>query len=165
MREAANKLYNNLSEQLNLYNYMCRMSIEKKEIIIKGSPDCLIELDRCIEAVACRILELEQDRQKILLGQVNSGAKLSEFINKLDKKTAPSFNKLRTDLINVMQEIQKINNLNIYLINSSIKWIEHSVRTITNHVLPESASYNAKGRNLNRSTYNYSMSGIVEKDA
>lgn len=165
MRETANKLYNNLSEQLNLYNYMCRMSLEKKEIIIKGSPDCLIELDRCIEAVACRILELEQDRQKMLSGHINNGSRLSEFINKLDRKTASPFNKLRSELINVMQEIQKINNLNIYLINSSIKWIEHSVRTITNHVVPESASYNARGKNLNRSTYDYSMSGIVEKDA
>jgi len=165
MRETATKLKNNLSEQLNLYNYMGRLSAEKKEIIIKGVPDNLMEVDRCIEAVACRILELEQDRRKILDGHIDQDSKLGDFINKLDNKAAAPLKKVREELLKSMKEIQKINNLNVYLINNSIKWIEHSVNTITNHFVPESASYNARGKTVNRSTYDISsISTLVERD-
>ena len=64
-----------------------------------------------------------------------------------------------------MSNIQRINNMNVYLINSSIKWIEHSVNTIANVLAPECSAYNRSGRALTKSPYNMNKSSIVEHEA
>jgi flagellar biosynthesis/type III secretory pathway chaperone len=164
MKKVATKLKDNLSEQLNLYKYMDHLTLEKKELIIKGKVEELAELDRHIESVTCQILELEQNRLLLLETDSSKDTKLSDFIKKLDKESAVVLTDLRTQLIAVMDRIQKVNTINIDLIDNSIKWIEHSVTTIANIIAPESASYNYRGKALTNSPYNLNASGIVERD-
>lgn len=160
------KLENNLSEQLNYYNQMNSLTEEKKDLIIKGDAESLAELDRRIESIACHVLELEKKRFDILAGKVQKESKLSEFITQLDERLAKPLTELRKKLIDVMGQIQKKNELNVYLINNSIKWIEHSVSTIANVIAPESAAYNFRGRVLTNSPYNnFNTSSIIEHDA
>lgn len=163
MQKAATLIKNNLSEQLTLYRYMDRLTMEKKALIVKGDAESLSELDKHIEAVTCQILELEQSRLKILDSHHSKDSKLTDFIKTLDSKTAEPLVTLQDQLINTIKDIQKVNNLNVYLIRNSIKWIEHSVSTIANVIAPESAAYNARGKSL--SSYNMSSPGIVEHDA
>lgn len=166
MDKLVKNLQNNLSEQLKYYKYMDRLSLEKKDVIIKGDTETLSEIDRNIEAVACQIIEIEQERLKLLKGHITRESKLTDFIKKLDPESAKMLNNIREELILVVRNIQKVNNVNIYLIKNSIKWIEHSVATIANVIAPESASYNATGRALtNKNFCSLNSSGIVEHNA
>jgi flagellar biosynthesis/type III secretory pathway chaperone len=165
MLKVATQLKDNLSEQLKLYKYMDKLTAEKREIIIKGDAESLSEMDKVIEAVACQILELEQNRLSVLEGYVSRESSLSEFIKKLDPEISTALSDIREQLIGVMQNIQKMNKQNIYLIDNSIKWIEHSIMTIANVISPESAAYNQKGKALTSSTYNISSSGMIEHEA
>lgn len=166
MEILATKLENNLTEQLSYYNQMNNLTEEKKDLIIKGDAEALADLDRHIESIACHVLELEQKRFDILAGKVDKESKLSDFINQLDEKLAVPLTVLRRNLMVVMAQIQKKNELNVYLINNSIKWIEYSVSTIANVFAPESAAYNFKGKVLTNSPYNnFNTSAIIQHDA
>ncbi|MGD9580048.1 MAG: flagellar protein FlgN [Vampirovibrionia bacterium] len=166
MEFLASKLENNLSEQLKFYNQMNDITKLKKELIIKGDAESLAELDRRIESIACQVLELEQKRFEILDGKVAKESKLSDFISQLDEKISKPLDSLRRKLKKVMSEIQRTNEINVYLINNSIKWIEHSVATIANVLAPESAAYNFRGKVLTNSPYtNFNTSTIIEHDA
>lgn len=167
MKTIANKLKNNLLEQLNFYNYMERLTTEKKDLIIKGDAESLAELDKNIEAVACQILELEEKRLKLLEGRISKNSRLSDFIIMLEPDVAEPLKEIGQQLLDVMTNIKKLNDINIYLIKNSIKWIEYSVATIANALAPESAAYNASGKALSNSPYNntISSSNIVEHEA
>jgi hypothetical protein len=164
MLKIATKLKENLLEQLNLYKYMDRLTLEKKEVIIKGHAEYLSEIDKNIEAVACQLLELEQKRLQLVSNYVSKDTKLSEFIDKLDPEVSLSLKDIREQLVGVMENIQKMNKLNLYLINNSIKWIEHSISTIANVIAPESASYNANGKSVTNSPYSLNPTGIIEHE-
>ena len=97
---------------------------------------------------------------------LSKDSRLSEFIKKLDPDLAEPLTDLRKRLVEVIAYIQKMNRLNIYLIESSIKWIEHSVTTIANVLSPESAAYNANGKPLTTSAYsNFKPANIIEHEA
>lgn len=162
MKKLAMQVKNNLSEQLNLYKYIDRLTLQKKELIIKGDAESLAEIDKHVQTVLCELISLEQKRLRLLGGQLDKNAKISDFIKRLDPDTAEPLNTIRLQLINVMKNIEKLNKLNVYLIQNSIKWIEHSVTTITNVFLPESAAYNANGRVLTNTPYYMDTSGLIE---
>ncbi|MEW5819969.1 MAG: flagellar protein FlgN [Cyanobacteriota bacterium] len=166
MRTLVNTLKNNLSEQLNHYENMDKLTEQKKELIIKGDVESLADLDKQIESIACHVLDLEQRRVKLLGRYVTKESRLSDFLMVVEPDLAKPLNQLREKLLNVMANIKKTNQLNVYLINNSIKWIEHSVNTISNVLAPESAAYNSYGKALTTLSYgNYSSPKIVEHEA
>lgn len=162
MKNLAIQVKNNLHEQLNLYNYVDRLTTHKKELIIKGDADGLVELDKHIQAVLCELIALEQKRLRLLHGHIDKNAKLSDFTQNLEPELAKPLDDVRLQLLEVMKKIDKLNRLNIYLIKNSIKWIEHSVTTIANVLLPESAAYGATGRALNNIPSYVDSSGLIE---
>ncbi len=165
MKTIVRKLKHNLTDQLNYYKVMEQLTIEKKDLIIKGDADALAELDKTIEAVACQALGLEQDRLSLLGGVANRSSKLSDFIKMIGPELGSPLEELRTQLMEVMANIQRVNNMNIYLIKSSIKWIEHSVTTIANVLAPECSAYNRAGKAMTTSPYNMNKSSLVEHEA
>lgn len=162
MKKIAANLENNLSEQLKLYNYLDRITDDKKVLIIKGDAESLAVLDRQIETVTCELLELEKKRLNLLKGLISKESKLSDFINLLDPEFAKPLSELRERLTDVMARIQHKNKANIFLIENSIKWVQHSIKTIVNVISPESAAYNFKGRVQTKSIYEMDSSGIIE---
>lgn len=166
MKEIATRLKNNLSEQLKYYQDIDKLSLEKKELIIKGDAEALSELDKRIESAACQVLDLEQKRLKLLEAHLSKNSRLSDFIKKLDPELARPLNDLRNQLLSVMQSIQRLNDVNVYLIENSIKWIEYSINTIANVLSPESSAYNANGKALTTLPYsNRSNSSLIEHEA
>jgi flagellar biosynthesis/type III secretory pathway chaperone len=166
MRNLANNLKNNLSEQLGHYEKMEKLTDHKRELIVKGDVESLSELDKQIETVACHVLELEQKRVTLLERFATKDSRFSDFLMVLEPELAKPLNELREKLMAVMANIKKMNEVNVYLINNSIKWIEHSVNTISNILSPECSAYNARGRALTTSCYgDYASSKIVEHEA
>lgn len=165
MSNFTKELQLNLSEQLTLYKEMERLTESKKTLIIKNDADALADVDRKIEEVACKALELEQKR----LAQVGSimprETKVSEIIKNLPEQEARIIKPIKDELSQVTSNIYKLNQLNMELIESSIKWIRFSVNAISNSLRPESSSYTRYGKTITPTTYDMCSSGLVEHQA
>lgn len=167
MKYFARQLESNLKQQLKYYEEMEELSIEKKNLIIKGDAEKLATLDRNIESLACQVLTLEQKRLQIQQETFSKDAQIVDIVKNLPDADANIINEIRLKLKSTLSNIQKINTMNIYLIENSIKWIEHSVTTIANYLAPESAAYTFQGKSITKSpyTYNFSSSSTIEQEA
>lgn len=167
MKYFAKQLESNLKQQLKYYEEIEELSLEKKDLIIEGNAEKLTTLDRNIESLACQLLNLEQKRFQLLEGNFPKNTLIPDIIGKLPSEEANNINDIRLKLKTTLSNIQKINTMNINLIENSIKWIEHSVATIANYLIPESAAYTFQGKSITKSpyTYNFNSSSTIEQKA
>lgn len=166
-KNLAKHLESNLKQQLNYYKEIETLSENKKDLIIKGDAEKLATLDRSIESLTCQVLALEQKRFKMLDGKYARDAKLADIINHLGSDNKTILHDIRINLKKVLTNIQKLNKMNVYLIENSIRWIEHSVTTIANFLIPESAAYTFQGKTVTQSpyTYDFNSSSTIEQEA
>ena len=98
MKTIVKKLKYNLTDQLNYYKVMEKLTAEKKDLIVNGDIDSLSELDRTIEALACQILELEQNRLSLMAGVSTRDSRLSDFIKMIGPEFGTPLDELRIQL-------------------------------------------------------------------
>ena len=129
MRKKILELEQILEQEIDACSQLEKYIIEKKEYLVKGDIDGLIQADSQLEKYNEAVKKLEEKRQDLY----PENPPLE--IIKLEKK-------LKEKLIS----IENYNNINAELLKHALKILESSFLSITKVLVPESASYNNRGQ-------------------
>lgn len=129
MRNEILELEKILEQEINACSQLEKYITDKNELLVKGDIEGLIKTDKELEKYNEAVKKLEEKRQEI-------------YPDRHPPQLKTQVDKLKTKLIN----IEKLNNINAELLNHSLKIIEGSILSITKVLVPESSSYNRKGK-------------------
>ncbi|MCK7521074.1 MAG: flagellar protein FlgN [Ignavibacteriales bacterium] len=153
-----------LDQEIQAYSALEKYIIDKKDSLISGNIDQLRSIDTEIEHLNSKMLELESKRKLVNSSIGNENLTLKEIIEKIekeDKTKAERFSNIRDNMKNLSENIQKQNNINLQLIEHSLKMLENSVTSIAKALMPEMSSYNNIGKKDNSN--NISVSSIIRE--
>ncbi len=145
MRNEILELEKILEQEIDACNNLEKYIIEKNDYLIKGDIEGLIKTDVELEKYNEAVKKLEQKRQEIYPD--NPPAHIEE---------------LKQDLKNKLISIEKKNLLNSELLKHALKIVASSITSITKVLVPESSSYNCKGK-ISREENTQTISSIVHE--
>jgi hypothetical protein len=147
-----------LDSEIELYNRIEVLMAEKKQAIVLGDLDKLIQLDNVIEQLTEHARDLEKERLALMVQMGRDGETLREFIDSLESgEDAVMLNHARAQLINTMDGIKRLSKSNRDLLTQSIRFIEQSIDVIASILAPKGPSYKdirTSGRNASESELN-----------
>lgn len=162
MERDINELEQILDGEIDAYSRLEKCVMDKKDILIKGDMDALRKIDAQLENHIVLVSKLEKQRQ-IVISRIGCGTStLRDIIDGVNnKESASSLDKKLLNLKDLVFNVKRYNDINAELIKHSLKLIEHSVVSIANVLMPESSSYNGKGRaKTDRKNQNISISSV-----
>lgn len=131
-----------LNEEIALYNRIEQHLAEKKQHIIQGNLEQLVQVDNELEKLSQQGKVLEQERLALMVSIGREGETLREFIASLESgEDSHLLNQARTRLIETTNSIKTLSKTNRDLLTQSIRFIEQSVNVIASILAPEGASY------------------------
>jgi len=145
MRNEILELEKILEQEIDACNHLEKYIIEKNDCLIKGDIDGLIKTDVELEKYNEAIKKLEQKRQELCPD--NPPAHIES---------------LKQDLKNKLINIEKTNLLNSELLKYALKIVESSITSITKALVPESTSYNSRGK-MNRDENTGTISSVIHE--
>ncbi len=135
--EEANELIKILENQLKLYEKLCELCKQEKEVIVEGDLKGLEEIVQKEEEVFTQMRIWEKLRLKVLTSlkekfSLPEKTTFSEVIEKLrDFPSFPKLNSLREKIISKIKEISQINRENISLLEYSVRLIDECFSKLT----------------------------------
>ncbi len=145
MRREILELEKILEREINACSQLEKYITEKNDYLIKGDIEGLIKTDIELEKYNEAVKKLEEKRKEIYPDNP------PQYIKNLK-------NKLKDKLVNIEQK----NNLNSELLKHALKIVESSILSITKVLVPESASYNNRGK-ISREENTETISSIVHE--
>ena len=129
MKKEIMELEKILEQEIEACSKLEKAIINKKGLLIKGDIEGLMKTDIELEIYNSAVEKLEQKRKFL-------------------ETETPSLKikKLRKELKSSLNNIEKHNNITSELLKHSLRIVESSILSITNILVPESASYNNKGK-------------------
>lgn len=116
---------------------------DKRQYLVKGDIESIMSVDVELEKYNSALEKLEEKKHQLYPEK----SSLTEIIEGIQEKNqAARLNSLKNKLGGSLQNIQKQNNINAELIKHSLKVIEGSINSIVNVLVPESSSYNNRGK-------------------
>lgn len=125
---------------LHLEKYMT----DKREFLIKGDIDGLSKTDLKLEKYNAILEKLEKRRQEIYP----------------TRSQEPKIKAKRNKLKDLLLKIDQQNTINSELLKHALQIVEKSIQSITQILVPESGSYNNKGR-VNQADSKEIISSII----
>lgn len=142
-----------LQEQTEIYKDLLKQSQQKTEMIVKNDIEEIKISTEKEEGTIRKIAKLELKREDVIkqiaavLKVSENQIKISDLIQVLEK--APTDQKLlqqtQTEMLEVLQELQKTNEKNKQLIKQSLDYIDFSVNLIQTSQNASTTSYNSGG--------------------
>ncbi len=154
-----------LDNEIEAYSQIEQFIVDKKESLIKGDLENLRYADSNIEKFSSVINKLESKKNEITSKLGNENITLSEIISRIeneDKQQAVRLYKSKEKIGMLVKNIHRQNNINMELINHSMKLIESTVMLISNALMPEVTGYNNLGK-TNKHNSNVGISSIIEE--
>ncbi|HSA05578.1 MAG TPA: flagellar protein FlgN [Candidatus Gastranaerophilales bacterium] len=132
---------------------------DKKNYLVKGDIQGVMKIDVELDRYNSAVERLEEKRRQLFPDQTT----LKNIIDSMEEKNKALYiQELRDKLNNTLLNAQKQNNINAELIKHSLKIIESSIASIVNVLVPESISYNRKGKVVNEDSSEVISSVIHE---
>jgi flagellar biosynthesis/type III secretory pathway chaperone len=131
-----------LNEEITLYSEMEQYLAQKKQIIIQGDLNRLVQVDDELEKLTQRAQDLEQERIALMVSMGREGDTLRDFIASLETgEDTHLLTHARSQLVEATESIKTLSLTNRDLLTQSIRFIEQSVGVIASILTPEGASY------------------------
>lgn len=130
------ELKNHLDSILRIYKELIELSREKQGELLKGNVEILDKLTKKEENLVFQASRLESDRYRCArematFYQLSADAKLSELIEKAPAKEKEELSDLLNELLLVVEEIDKLNQENIALIQQSLRYINFTIDVLS----------------------------------
>lgn len=132
MRRELLELEEILEQEISACSKLEQYITDKREFLIAGDLEGLAKVDYELEKYNSVIEKLEEKKRQLYPIEENQK---NQKLNNLKKK-----------LNELLLSIDKKNNISSELIKHSLNIIEFSISSITKALVPESISYNSKGR-------------------
>jgi flagellar biosynthesis/type III secretory pathway chaperone len=154
MASLIEELINVLEETTGCYEDLLIVANNKKEVIIKGNVPSLQTLTDEEQGVAGHLLRLEKKRTEIIndvclvTNKDPETMTISSLIDLLAKQEneQTKLHQVSEDMITIVNEVKKVNDLNKSLLNESIDYVNFTMNAIQSSAsLPQGNSYQKKG--------------------
>lgn len=119
-------ILNILEEQLRSYRIFHDLLIKERECLVKIDPEMVEEISKEKDTIIMRLRLLEEERQRLVRKFTDENNIDREVnLNDLGKITGnSSYQKLRSQLLSVLQSIAETNKFNSILIDRSINYMK-----------------------------------------
>jgi len=148
-KEKFNKLLLVLDKEQEAYEELKELFEEKKALLIKAKSDDLGVVDNKILAVNDLIVKLNKQRQEAAIDLLGKDGCMSDFIS-FAEVNQPEFKEplmlRKVKICNNYDEIVKLNNQNVELINHGIVMTNKMLETIVDVFAPQGSNYNGAGK-------------------
>lgn len=137
-----------LNNEFNLYKNLHELFKEKKEILIKGNVNNLLEIDDKILKIADEIKAYINARNKICFKLYGKKLTLSDLISKtkdLDNEIAEEFADLKLKICEFLPIIQKEELVVQELLKHGFEVVTKTIQVITDAIIP-TAEYDSSGK-------------------
>lgn len=138
------ELRDHLGNILNLYKELIELSREKQGELVKGNVESLDKLNKKEENLVFQASRMEAERYRCAremaeVYNLSEDAKLSELIEEAPPKEKEELTILLNELLLVVEEIDKLNQENIALIQQSLKYVNFTIDVLSQN--PPSGTY------------------------
>lgn len=143
----SNEIVRIVKEETRIYKEILLLSNEKRQVLVEGKA---IELDRIVrveQRLYSEVVELEKQRDQILREAVDAGAIgkddiiVSRLIQQMEEAYGKAISDCSTELVDVLGEIKKINDINGELIKQSLDYIEYTVNIMSSTTQATNLTY------------------------
>lgn len=137
---SAEKLIVTMENLFKLHKSLYELALKKTDIVKIGDMDALNQVLKDEQTHLAAINKLEQERQqlaKALLPNMDKPT-LSDCINVAEGKQRAILDQLRSELLEIIQQIQERNDLNQKMIYQSLQFVNLTL----NLVMPQPEEYN-----------------------
>lgn len=143
--ESLEDLHQLLEEEIECYGDLEQHLLEKRDLVISGALDPLAHLDQKLLALNKRAQQLEEKRKILLSGMNRQGQTLQQVIQGIPVERRKPLSDSRERLARVVRHVAELNRRNNDLLQLSIQWVNATVETMANLLVPEGAAYTAQG--------------------
>lgn len=137
MENLINQLREILNKELDTYKDMLDLTTKKKDIILSGHIKELDKVTQLEQTLILNIGKLEDIREEIVIRikkdiGLKNDLSMTELAKHLDDKDYQDIEKIKNELLEVLNEIKDKNNLNNLLIKDSLEYINFNLNLLTN---------------------------------
>ncbi len=154
-----NELIRVLCVEEELYRELTMMAQKKQEVIIANDIDGLAKCLQNEQELIEKIENVEKERRQFILSLSTSlniserelsFSKIKDF---LDERSKEKLEKFRTNLLQTLETLNKVNETNKMLIEEAMNINEFTIRTLTQAASPSSSTYGKNGVDQNKSQH------------
>lgn len=147
------KLIKTMETLLKMHRSLYEISLKKTEIVKKGDIDALNHIIQDEQAHIAAIKKLEKERQKMATVIVPDGDKptLADCIQETAGQAKEELSRLRTELLDLISQIQQRNELNQQMLYQSLQFVNFSLNLVAPR--PESINYGPNAGKVKPSGY------------
>lgn len=146
-----NELTDILEQETEIYGDLLKISKNKTDTIIKGNVKELEEDLKREQTALLKVNRLEDSREKLIcklsenLEIHKNDLTITELVKHIQGEQADRLQKARNMILNIMDELKKVNELNSHLIKNSLDYINFSINIMSN-LDNESNNYGITGQ-------------------
>ncbi len=120
------------------YDRLLEIAVQKKEIIMRGSPEEMLLLVEQEEAVSADLSQVSEKRRALSdelareLGLPDDGTlALRDVEQRLPAQQAAYVSRIRTQFSDVLAELKKVNDINKLLLDTQLEYIGSTLSSLT----------------------------------
>lgn len=165
MKESLDKIEKIIDKEIEAYLALEKFIDAKTAVLVKNDITELENVDGKIIEKTTDVAILARARQQECINVERIDLTFSELVKhafNIDETQAKRFDEKRKKLENVVQEIQKKNNINAKLIDNSLFIMNKTIDFILKIIAPELDSYTQNGQ-MKKLNDNYKISSIEQE--
>lgn len=164
IREQIQKLENIIDSEINGYQHIEKLYVDKKELLIKGKADSLHAIDEQIMNTYKNISSCAEERKQVSASMNLPSFSLTDIINKVkenDEQKAQKFEEKKATVNELAQKIYQLERTNIELLKHGMHVTNKTLEIIIKGLKPITNEYDKKGQNIAKQ--HLEMSSIIEE--
>lgn len=113
-----------LDRHLTLHRHLLQLAYQKTDVLKRGDMDGLMQLIQKEQTAIAAIQQLERERAQLVAAWSDGGhpLTLADCLPKMDEEERQKAEQLASELLDVINELQAVNELNGQLIRQSLQW-------------------------------------------
>lgn len=164
IKEEISKLENIIDNEINGYQHIEKLYVDKKELLIKGKADDLHTIDEQIMNTYKNINACAEARKQVSVTMNLPSFSLTDIINKIkesDETAARKFEEKKGVVNELAKKIYQLERTNLELLKHGMHVTNKTLEIIIRGLKPITNEYDKKGQNIAKQ--HLEMSSIVEE--
>ncbi len=145
-----------LDRHLTLHRHLLQLAYQKTDVLKRGDMDGLMQLIQKEQTAIAAIQQLERERAQLVAAWSDGGhpLTLADCLPKMDEEERQKAEQLASELLDVINELQAVNELNGQLIRQSLQW----VTLMLDQLMPQPPNVNYTAPNQSTRQYGHRRS-------
>lgn len=131
MQQTMERIADILEEELAIYEELVEISRRLTDVIINGEIEELDEILNMQQTMIMSLGRLEEERAGAASELWRDDLVMTEIIEKAEGDLADRLEKLFEDLLDVVEEQKRLNDINSKLIKTNLEYVEFTLGTLT----------------------------------